>query len=340
VVKLSVVIPTLNRADVLATTIDRIEHQTIAQSEYEVLVIDNNSSDDTRRVLTEKSSIYPNLRALSQVKPGAAATRNAGIREAVGELILFIDDDIFAEPDLVEVHLRHHRSQPDASVIGKVLSPWEDSTEPFLRYLRDRAVLNPYNLADAGPMDFAAYHTGNVSTPLKCLRDAGGFNEEFSVYGMEDIELGYRLEKMGCRMHQAPDARAHHEYFPAYDWFIKRCEQAGYSLGKMIELHPELGQRFTKRARYPRLLRWLRAVYPLLVIVGGPVFKVMIQWDSRRGTGRIHPLLEQHFYWSIRYHFFIGYREYLRCGSKGGASPPVSKLSKQGLAKLAVERHE
>jgi GT2 family glycosyltransferase len=127
-----------------------------------------------------------------------------GIREADGEIVLFIDDDIFAEPNLIESHLNYHQGNPGAAIIGGVTAPWDDVTDPFLRYLRDKRILNPYSIK-TGPMDFSYYHTGNVSTPRKTLCDAGGFNEEFCIYGMEDIELGYRLEKLGCKMVAGPE---------------------------------------------------------------------------------------------------------------------------------------
>ena len=120
--KISVVIPTLNRAAVLASTIDYIERQTVSHELYEVLVVDNNSSDDTQAVLAAKAAIYPNLRAFSQRKRGAAATRNVGIQEASGDIVLFIDDDIFAESNLIEAHLEYHRKNPKSSIIGEVLS--------------------------------------------------------------------------------------------------------------------------------------------------------------------------------------------------------------------------
>jgi len=247
--RVSVVIPTLNRADMLASTIDRIENQTVSRETYEVVVINNNSSDHTTTVLKEKAAVYPNLRAFNQAKPGAAATRNVGIRAATGDIVLFIDDDIFAEPDLVERHLGYHAQQPDASIVGTVMSPWEKSKDPFLRYLRDKGIFNPYSIACNRPMDFSYYHTGNVSTSRKFLREVGGFNEDFFVYGMEDIELGYRLEKKGSKMMPGPAAKVLHEYFPTYQQFVARCQQAGYSLGKLIELHPELRKRFTESGR-------------------------------------------------------------------------------------------
>ena len=77
--KVSVVIPTFNRADLLARTIDKIEHQTLERELYEVIVIDNDSSDQTQSVLDQKSRTYSNLKAFSQSKRGAAATQGSVI---------------------------------------------------------------------------------------------------------------------------------------------------------------------------------------------------------------------------------------------------------------------
>jgi len=340
VYKLSVVIPTLNRADMLATTIDRIQNQSVDRDTYEVIVVNNNSSDHTQTVLRQKAATYSNLRAFTQLKPGAAATRNVGIRESSGDLILFIDDDIFADSSLVESHLKYHKENSEAAVIGAVVSPWENSSDPFLRYLRDKGIFNPYSIACDRPMDFSYYHTGNVSTGRKVLRDVGGFNEEFFVYGMEDIELGYRLEKKGCRMMPGPTAKVRHEYFPTYEQFVERCQQAGYSLGKLVELHPELRKRFTENGKRSHVLKRLHVGYRVLLSVFDPIFEGLIGWEMRRGTGRVNAALDQHYYWAIRYHFFLGYREYVRSAEHGHAKEAVLKPGGQRIPKLAIERHD
>ena len=85
--KVSVVIPTKNRSALVAEAVDRIETQTVPREQYEVIVIDNDSADDTRTVLEQKAKAYSNFRFGFQEKPGAAATRNAGLRLAKNELI-------------------------------------------------------------------------------------------------------------------------------------------------------------------------------------------------------------------------------------------------------------
>jgi len=317
--KVSVVIPTLNRSRVLAQTIDRIENQTIPRDEYEVIIVDNASTDDTQAVLAEKSATYSNLRSLFQNKPGAAATRNTGLREAASDIILFIDNDILAEPDLIEQHLKYHSLNPNSSIIGNVNAPWNEKTDPFLRYLHHRRIYNPYTIT-SGPMDFSCYHTGNVSTRRSVLLDVGGFNEDFFIYGMEDIELGYRLEQAGCRMVNGEGARAVHYYFPTYQEFIQRCEQAGYSLGKLIELHPELKHRFVEKGRGTRFLKHFHQLYRIFYNIAGVTSRWLVRREERQGTGPISALLEMHYFWDVRYHFFLGYNQY-RHHVRNGSAP-------------------
>lgn len=337
--KLSIVIPTFNRASTLARTLDHIESQTVSTESYEVIVVDNASTDDTRTVLEAKSRKYFNLKFLFQAKPGAAATRNAGLRQATGDVVLFIDNDIIAEPDLIERHLAYHNEFPRSAVIGNVIAPWNDSVDPFLRYLRHRGIYNPYTIA-SGPLDFSYYHTGNVSTPRSLLLEAGGFNEDFFLYGMEDIELGYRLERLGARMINGERARATHQYFPTYEEFIDRCEQAGYSLGKLIELHPALEKRFVENGKWTKFLKPFHPIYR----VSSRSFESFCRWLARReitrGTVPVSRPLQLHYYWSIRYHFFLGYSQYRQHALSGHDLRNVIQFGRRSLSDLALQRHK
>jgi glycosyltransferase involved in cell wall biosynthesis len=307
--KVSVIIPTKNRSSLLAEAIEHIEAQTFPRDQYEVIVIDNDSSDDTRALLEQKARTYSNLRHSLQEKPGAAATRNAGLRLAKGDLVLFIDDDVQATDSLIQAHVECHHKVPNASVIGAVDMPWENTTDPFLRYLRDHRILNPYT-PSKGPIDFSYYHTCNVSTPTNVLLQVGGFNENFQMAAMEDIELGYRLQKAGSRMVFAADAKAIHYRFPGYRDFIERSEQAGYSLGQLIRIHPELKSRFVENSRTGKWLKSFHLLYRWTASLLDPVFQLLTRWEKTRGSGPLTRLMDIHYKWSIRYHFFIGYHRH------------------------------
>jgi glycosyltransferase involved in cell wall biosynthesis len=328
--KVSVVIPSKNRCALLARSIDRIESQTVSREHYEVIVIDNDSVDDTRNVLEEKARTYSNLKFGVQEKPGAAATRNAGLQLARGEVILFIDDDVQAESTLIDTHLDRHAKSSNVAVIGAVSVPWGDTTDPFLRYLRDHRILNPYT-PSKGPIDFSYYHTCNVSTPTNALLRVGGFNENFKVYGMEDIELGYRLEKDGCRMVFAPEARAVHYRFPEYWDFLERSEKAGYSLGYLIRVHPELKERFVESGRFTRRLKSFHMFYKWAAAAMSPFLSLLARWEKTRGTAPVTRLMDLHYSWSIRYQFFLGYQRY--CKEHSRAHREITVPIQPSLAK-------
>ncbi len=214
-------------------------------------------------------------------------------------MIVFIDDDVQAEPELIEWHVTYQQKNRGASVIGAVSIPWGGTTEPFLRYLRDHRILNPYT-PSKGPIDFSYYHTCNVSTRTDVLTKVGGFNEAFTIYGMEDIELGYRLERAGSRMLFAKEAKALHYRFPKYQEFIDRCEEAGYSLGHLLVQHPELKKRFVENGRITRHLKSFHSLYKLGAVTMAPALSLLTTWERRRGTGRVTAFMELHYRWAVR----------------------------------------
>jgi hypothetical protein len=127
---------------------------------------------------------------------------------------------------------------------------------------------------------------------------------------MEDIELGYRLEKSGSRMVFGPEAQAIHHRFPGFHDFVERSEQAGYSLGYLIRLHPELKQRFVESSRIARHLKSVHSLYRWGAKAMSPIVNMLTNWERTRGTAPVTRLMDAHYNWSIRYHFFLGYHRY------------------------------
>ena len=167
------------------------------------------------------------------------------------------------------------------------------------------------------------------------------FNEAFFFYGMEDIELGYRLQKkLGCRMVSGPAAKAFHQYFPTYEYFIERCRQAGYSLGKLTDLHPELKDRFIENGRRTRLLKRFHLLYRMFSSASGPLYRLVKRWQEQRGTGSVAGILDQYYFWAVRYHFFLGYSQYVRYAAPGQAAHSVLRLGRESIPTFAIERHD
>src|SRR5205807_10454792 len=100
--KLSVVIPTLNRAAKLERTLRSLAAQTVPPDAYEVLVIDNGSSDGTAELLLCYGRNLRYWQGLREAEPGAAAARNRGVLASRGEVVLFLADDVIASADLLQ----------------------------------------------------------------------------------------------------------------------------------------------------------------------------------------------------------------------------------------------
>src|SRR5215470_3907373 len=123
--KLSVLICTYNRCQTLAATLESVAAQVVPPSlGWEILVIDNNSSDETRRVVEEFQGRFSNrIRYLFEPEQGLSHARNAGIREAKGEILAFFDDDELADAHWLQNLTANLHSGEWAGAGGKVLPP-------------------------------------------------------------------------------------------------------------------------------------------------------------------------------------------------------------------------
>ena len=213
--RLSVVVPTYERREVLARTLPTILDQELPQARFEVVVVIDGSTDGTAEMLTEQFADRP-LQVLSRENAGPAAARNAGIQASRGELVLLLDDDILCPPGLLAAHLAAHEGGPPRVVFGPVLGLAGTSTAAELTrlalagyYTRMRDEWHP----DASP---TAYAAPNTSVPRAALLEAGGFDVRFAR-AHEDADLGLRLRAMGLSFTYLPDA-------PVYQLYTKSAQ--------------------------------------------------------------------------------------------------------------------
>jgi glycosyltransferase involved in cell wall biosynthesis len=192
----SVVVPTYNRVGRLRHVITALEQQAYPSDAYEVIVISDGSTDGTDTYLESIRSTM-RLRWFPQANGGPAAARNTGIQKADGEFIVFIDDDVVPEPQLLGEHARSHReAEQDVVVLGPLLSPEGFEMAPWVRWEQEM-LMKQYRALLRG--DWAAtarqFYTGNASLRRSHILAAGGFDESFRR--AEDVELAYRLTENG-----------------------------------------------------------------------------------------------------------------------------------------------
>jgi GT2 family glycosyltransferase len=192
----SVVVPTYNRLGRLRHVITALERQAYPSDAYEVIVISDGSTDGTHAYLETLHSTMC-LRWFPQVNRGPAAARNAGIQKAGGELIVFIDDDLVPEPQLLAEHARSHQEAGrDVVVLGPLLTPEGFEMAPWVRWEQEM-LMKQYRALLRGEWAASArqFYTGNASLRRSHILDAGGFDEGFRR--AEDVELAYRLADKG-----------------------------------------------------------------------------------------------------------------------------------------------
>ena len=189
---------TYNRAALLERVLDACFEQTVDANAYEVVLVNDGSTDATPEVIARaRARATCAFEVIDQANSGLAKGRNAGIARASGERIIFIDDDVLPLPSFVEEHLRSHDGAPASIVRGGAIN-----VESF-----DELPVPIWSIKDYSGNFF---WTTNVSVPLETIRSIGGFNESFSEYGWEDIDVGLRLRARGVRAVFNPKALVYH----------------------------------------------------------------------------------------------------------------------------------
>jgi glycosyltransferase involved in cell wall biosynthesis len=206
--RLSVILPTYNRANILKRTLEAYKNQINQDRIVEILVVDDGSVDETAQVVSQAAECSTTrIRHLGQENKGLGAARNHGIREATGEIVLFGDDDIIPAPNMVAEHLAWHEkySEPAIAVVGAV--PWSPEVRPTP--LMKWWGLNGLHFNE-NEVYWPAGLYCNTSVKLTFLKDNGIFDERIRHYGYEDVELSYRLVKKGFRMLYNPQCVGYH----------------------------------------------------------------------------------------------------------------------------------
>lgn len=212
---LSVVICTYNRSSLLVRALESLEFQEPADLAYEVLVVDNNSTDDTRIVAQRfVAKNYHRFRYLFEPKQGLSYARNAGIAEARAENIAFTDDDVRVNSDWVSRIKAGFAAEPDADFLGgKVLPDWGSTPPAWLT----RTHWAPLALVDYGDGPFyvdasrpVSLIGANCAFRKRAFERVGGFRADFQrvkngVGSLEDHELLLRLWQAGRRGIYLPD---------------------------------------------------------------------------------------------------------------------------------------
>ena len=275
----SVVIPTYNRLPILRQCLAALEAQDLSTApeidDYEVIVVDDGSTDDTVAALQQTA--YPHLHLLQQDHGGAAMARNRGVKAARGNVIVFIDSDLVVVKGFLSAHARalrrywHRHGNRLCFTYGAVIN-----TSNFAQPTSE-----PYKLTD---LSWAYFATGNVAIDRQLLLRSGLFDTRFCQYGWEDLELGERLRQLDVVLVRCPEAIGYHWHPPfrlrQVPQLIRQEKERARMALVFYRKHPTLRVRMIIQFTWLHLLLW-----QLLTLGGllndrtmGPLLALLVHW--------------------------------------------------------------
>ena len=276
----SVVIPTYNRRPILEKCLLALERQQVSPEidRYEVVVVDDGSTDGTPDWLRGAAERFPHVRLIEQSHGGPAEGRNRGVDHAHGDVIVFIDSDLVVTDSFLSCHA------------SSLVRSWEARGDRLC--FTYGAVVNPANFEQPTAerhklrdLSWAYFATGNVAIAKEVLQRAGLFDTGFRLYGWEDLELGERLRRMGVQLIKCPAAVGYH-WHPALtlDQIPRLIEVEGERarMGLVFfRKHP------TRRVRFIIQFTWLHRLLWELLTLGGLInehsLRPLLRWLIRHG---------------------------------------------------------
>jgi GT2 family glycosyltransferase len=263
--------------------------QTYPCAQFEVLIVDDGSTDGTVDALRRESPPYA-LRVLEQPHGGPAAARNLGVQQARGTIVVFLDDDVVPDRDLLATHMAAHEGTLGAVVVGPMCPPGDWPRSVWVRWEEEKLQLQ-YDAMLAGKYACTPrqFYTANASLARTQFLEVGGFDSRFKR--AEDVELAFRLREHGARFVFEPKAKVLHY---ASRTFESWCS-IPYQYGRYdVIMHREKGHETLSNAfREFHYRNWMNRVLARVCVGRGVVFRgavaalgALVHVASRGGAHR------------------------------------------------------
>jgi glycosyltransferase involved in cell wall biosynthesis len=268
-VSISVVIPAYNAAGTLAECLQALNRQTVQRTEYEVIVVDDGSTDESADIAARHGALV-----LKQPNSGPAVARNRGIAAARGAVVLFTDADCAPAPDWIEQMSAPFDDPQITGVKGVYRTRQKDLTARFIQIeYEDRYDYT----AGSRYVDFVDTYAAGYRRDV--LVASGGFDASFPFASVEDQELSFRLAEAGHKMVFNPQAAVYHHHPASWCRHARRKYKIGYWKTLVLRWHPSKAWRDTHTPRNLKLqmvLAALSAPMALLSLVQKPCLWLLV----------------------------------------------------------------
>lgn len=274
--EISVIICTYNRADYLTKLLDSLSSQTLSEKLFEILLVDNNSSDKTESIGKNYQLKVPNFRYIFEPKQGLSVARNRGLRESRSPLVAYIDDDAYASPHwLASVLQAFQKDNQIVCVGGPVELDWQGEKPRWI----PKKYESLYTCVDHGSeeryLENNTYLVGaNMAFRREWLKDQGGFRVELGRKGKclisgEESHVYHRVFETGKKVYYHPIAKIWHLVSPerkTWKWFFRRLFWDG-ATQPMLDLGVGQNRRLYLRGAYHDIRRCGRFFFEALFAI-------------------------------------------------------------------------
>lgn len=301
---ISVVVPTVGRRDSVLRLLDALARQDIPSTELEVVVSVDGPDDATMKALDAYEAPYA-LHVVTGPRRGRAGACNAAIERATGDVFVILDDDMEPAPGCLRNHRSHHTSGERVCVMGGVPVRADRTSPSATRYMAWKFDLHLAKLAQPGhAFALRDFYSGNTSLRSDVLLEVGRFDEAYTMYGNEDLELSLRLRSAGVRLLYDADALAYQHYEKDLRGLVRDTVEKGKTAVLLARSYPDAFDQL-QLARYDELWPSWRAVRNVLLRAGrrragvsaGILFGARLVERTPLARPLFYILLLDYFYW-------------------------------------------
>jgi len=278
--KLSVCIPSYNPTVALTATIDSLVSQNYLIDQL-VIIIDNNNYAKQVEEFKKKYSGVFNLSITMQANTGRAGARNNCVKIATGDIILFLDDDMITEGNLVKKHIDYHAKEGECVVSGSGFHDPSKAKTSFAKYVLQSELSWQKNIPadNRVTMENFAFTACNMSMPAGIFNRLGGFDSRLK--DAEDFDFGVRALDKGVKIFYDKDIKAWHNDSMDLKQTIRRYNEYKIANAALLNLHPDYHKRFphfipvAPRA-VKRVMKWIfRHIFAPFVLSDLFIFRVL-----------------------------------------------------------------
>lgn len=295
-IKFSIVICTYNRERYISKSLQSICEQSFSTESYEVLVIDNNSPDNTSKVCSEFINKYKNIniRYILETNQGISYGRNTGVKEALGEYIIFIDDDETINADYLDTLYSYLNQYPQAQLCATPVYPIYEANKPkWLSHFTLRPITGYYYKGDKVNIlkgkDYPG--TGHAIIKRSLFEQYGTFNTELgrkgsSLLGAEDKDMFLRFINNNIECYYFPDIPIYH-HIPEYKLTDNFFKELTYSIGKSERIRTKsISNNCYLKRLFSELIKWVASFALCIFYIFSPskgIKLLQFRWNVTKG---------------------------------------------------------